>query len=194
MPEAIRVDQGSPFGSKGALNLSRLSVWWLRLGIRVEFCRRARPGDNAAHELFPGCYEREVVRQGAAHRKALQGKSTRWLAGYNHQRPHEALGGQTPAQTISAQPAAVSPSAAAVVLSKGFWEQRRVRNRGHIKWQGRLRFVGRAFVGQPVVLHPVAEHRWAVYLGNLLIGHLHDHDQAGMRPAHWQRDPKPLKV
>lgn len=193
LPEAIRVDQGSPFGSKGALNLSRLSVWWLRSGIRVEFCRRARPGDNAAHEHFHGCYEREVVRQGAAHRKAMQGKSTRWLAGYNHQRPHEALGGQTPAQRYrpSRRP---YPQVLPPLSYPKVWEQRRVRNRGHIKWQGRLRFVGRAFVGQPVGLRPVAEHRWAVYLGHLLIGHLHDHDQAGMRPAHWQRDPKPLKV
>lgn len=50
LPTAIRVDNGAPFGGKGALGLTRLSVWWLLLGIRVEFTRRARPGDNAAHE------------------------------------------------------------------------------------------------------------------------------------------------
>jgi putative transposase len=61
LPEAIRVDNGVPFGGKGALGLTRLSVWWLRLGIRVEFTRRARPGDNAGHEQMHGLYAREVA-------------------------------------------------------------------------------------------------------------------------------------
>ena len=98
LPEAIRVDNGSPFGGKGALGLSGLSVWWMRLGIRVEFTRRARPGDNAGHEQFHGCYQREVVAAGAAHCRAMQQRSTRWLAHYNEERPHEALGQRTPAQ------------------------------------------------------------------------------------------------
>lgn len=50
LPKALRVDNGAPFGGKGALGLSRLSVWWLRLGIAVEFTRRAHPQDNGAHE------------------------------------------------------------------------------------------------------------------------------------------------
>ena len=50
LPKVIRVDNGAPFGGKGALGLSRLSVWWLRLGITVEFVRPAHPEDNGAHE------------------------------------------------------------------------------------------------------------------------------------------------
>ena len=50
LPKVIRVDNGAPFGGKGALGLSRLSVWWLRLGITVEFVRPAHPQDNGAHE------------------------------------------------------------------------------------------------------------------------------------------------
>ena len=58
LPEAIRVDNGAPFGGCGALGLTRLSAWWERLKIRVEFTRRARPGDNAAHEQMHGLYAR----------------------------------------------------------------------------------------------------------------------------------------
>jgi putative transposase len=193
LPEAIRVDNGAPFGGKGALGLSRLSVWWLRLGIRVEFTRRARPGDNAAHEHFHGCYQREVVEAGAGHRRAMQRQSNRWVADYNRQRPHEALGQQPPARWY--RPSRRSyPQALLPLRYPKAWLQRRVRNRGHIKWQGCLRFVGRAFVGQTVGLHPLEEHLWAVYLGKLLIGHLHDHDAGGMRPARWRREPTPLKV
>lgn len=193
LPEAIRVDNGSPFGGKGALGLSRLSVWWLRLGIRVEFIRRARPGDNAAHEQFHGCYQREMVAAGAAHRRAMQQRSTRWLAHYNQERPHEALAGGTPAQ-VYRQSRRVYPKELPPLIYPARWEVRQVRNRGHIKWRGRLRFIGRAFVGQPVGLKPVAADVVAIYLGNLMIGHLHERDRTGMRPARWRRRQDQLKM
>jgi len=98
LPASIRADNGSPFAGTGALGLSRLSVWWLRLGIRVEFTRRARPGDNAAHEQFHGCYQRQVVATGGSHRRSMQPRSTRWLRDYNQDRPHEALNQRTPAE------------------------------------------------------------------------------------------------
>jgi hypothetical protein len=72
---------------------------------------------------------------------------------------------------------------------------RRVRPHGDIKWQGRLRFVGRAFVNQTLGLKALTPHCWAVYLGPLLLGELHAKDAAGMRPARWQRLPNnPLKL
>jgi putative transposase len=192
LPEAIRVDNGSPFGGTGALGLSRLSVWWMRLGIRVEFIRRARPGDNAGHEQFHGCYQREVVAAGAAHRQAMQQRSTRWLAHYNEQRPHEALDQRIPAEVYRSSrrhcPEELTP-----LNYPRRWKARRVRNRGHIKWHGRLRFIGRAFVGQTVGLKSAGSHQWAVYLGRQMIGALHAHDAAGLRPARWLRQ-RPLKV
>lgn len=191
-PEAIRVDNGSPFGGKGALGLSRLSVWWMRLGIRVEFTRRARPGDNAGHEQFHGCYQREVVAAGAAQRRPMQRRSTRWLAQYNDQRPHEALGQRTPAQVYRPSRRAC-PEALAPLEYPHRWEVRRVRHRGHIKWHGRLRFMGRAFVGQTVGLKPDGPHQWGVYLGRQRIGELHAQDPGGLRPARWLRE-RPLKV
>jgi putative transposase len=186
IPEAIRVDNGSPFGGKGALGLSRLSVWWLRLGIRVEFIRRARPGDNAAHEQFHGCYQREVVAQGAPNRQVMQRRSSRWLAYYNQQRPHEALSQRTPAQVYRSSRQPYPKTLPPLVYPKK-WVARRVRNRGHIKWHGRLRFIGRAFVGQTVGLQCPEQTNQMIHLSKLLIGHLHDKDLGGMRPAHWQR-------
>ncbi len=193
LPEAIRVDNGSPFGGKGALGLSRLSVWWLRLGIRVEFTRRARPGDNAQHEQFHGCYQREVVAASAPDRRAMQQRSTRWLTHYNQQRPHEALGQRTPAQVYRPSPRPL-PKVLPIVKYPGRWPVRRVRNRGHIKWRGRLRFIGRAFVGQLVGLQPLQSDSYGVYLGHMLIGHLHQRDPGGMRPAHWRRRTDTLKM
>lgn len=194
IPKAIRVDNGSPFGGKGALGLSRLSVWWLRLGIRVEFTRRARPGDNAAHEQFHGCYQQEVVAAGGTRdRRAMQRRSSRWLADYNQQRPHEALGQRTPAQVYRPSHRPYPKVLPPLVYPKP-WAARRVRNRGHIKWRGHLRFIGRAFVGQTVGLQPLDHASHAVYLGKLLIGHLQEQDPSGFRPAHWRRRQDKLKL
>ena len=186
LPRVIRVDNGSPFAGKGALGLSRLSVWWLRLGIRVEFTRRARPGDNAGHEQFHGCYQREVLAEGGPQRRVMQQRSARWLARYNHERPHEALRQRTPAQLYRPSRRRYHKRLPPLSYPKA-WEARRVRNRGHLKWRGRLRFMGRAFVGQRVRLKTVGDHHWEVYLGKQLIGQLHTKDQGGLRPARWQR-------
>jgi putative transposase len=186
LPAIIRVDNGSPFAGKGALGLSRLSVWWLRLGIRVEFTRPARPGDNAGHEQFHGCYQREVVAAGSAHRVQAQVRSDRWLAQYNTDRPHEALGQRPPAGRYRAS-GRTYPGSLPALKYRPSWDQRRVRNRGHIKWRGRLRFVGRAFVGQTLGLKRLTPDHWEVYLGKQIIGQLHGADPAGMRPARWQR-------
>jgi transposase InsO family protein len=186
LPCIIRVDNGSPFAGKGALGLSRLSVWWLRLGIRVEFTRPARPGDNAGHEQFHGCYQRELVAQGGPQRRLLQQRSHRWLAAYNHDRPHEALGQRTPAEVYRPSRRPYPQSLPPLVYPKT-WPVRRVRNKGHIKWQGRLRFIGRAFVGQIIGLKLSPESYQEVYLGQQLMGQLYVQDAGGMRPARWQR-------
>jgi len=186
LPQIIRVDNGSPFAGTGALGLSRLSVWWLRLGIRVEFTRRARPGDNAGHEQFHGCYQREMVAVSAGGRDQMQRRSDRWVNQYNIERPHEALKGRTPASVYRESRRRYSPALTPLEYPPG-WVERRVRNRGHIKWQGRLRFVGRAFVAQTLGLKPTRPQHWEVYLGKQLIGHLHQTDAGGMRPARWRR-------
>jgi putative transposase len=185
LPAIIRVDNGSPFSGTGALGLSRLSVWWLRLGIEVQLTRPARPGDNAAHEQFHGCYQREVIQPSrAADRGQLQQRSNRWLRLYNIQRPNDALGGKTPADIYQPSPRRYPGEPRPLKYPPG-WAERTVRNRGNIKWQGRLRHIGRAFVGQALGLRQTKKGSeiWQVYLGKHQIGNLHDHDQTGLRPA-----------
>jgi putative transposase len=189
LPEIIRVDNGSPFAGLGALRLTRLSVWWTRLGIRVEFTRRARPGDNAAHEQTHGVYAREVAADPGANRRSEQRRAERWRQQYNQQRPHAALGGRSPSSRYARSPRAYPARLAEWVYPPG-WSVRRVRSHGDIKWRGRLRFVGRAFVGERIGLKSLGAGQWAVYLGTLLIGHLHARDTSGLRAAFWQRPPK----
>jgi putative transposase len=96
-PKVIRIDHGPPFAGDGALDLSRLSAWWLRLGIAVEFTRRAHPQDNGAHEQMHRVYKADVASPPARTPRAQQWRTTRWIDHYNYERPHEALAMRQPA-------------------------------------------------------------------------------------------------
>jgi len=97
LPVAIRTDHGSPFAGDGALELTRLSAWWLRLGLRVEFTRRGCPQDNGAHEQMHRVYQAELTQPPAATPRGQQWRTTRWVHYYDYYRPHEALDQQVPA-------------------------------------------------------------------------------------------------
>jgi putative transposase len=188
LPKVMRVDNGAPFGGKGARGLSRLSVWWLRLGITVEFVRPAHPQDNGAHEQMHRVLRADVATPPAPSVAAQKRRIRAWISCYNHERPHEALGQRVPAQIYwpSNRP---MPEQLPKARYPCAWHTRRVRNRGHIKWRGRERFIGRAFVGQLVGLKPIAEGTHEVYLDSHLIGLLYERDLAGMRPAFFACHP-----
>jgi hypothetical protein len=184
-PAVLRVDNGKPFGSKGPCGLTRLSAWWTALGIRVEFIAPGHPEQNGAHEQMHRILKAETTRPPSRHLRAQQRRTNRWMKVYNRLRPHEALGQRTPAEVYC--PGASASRSTSLSYPKG-WATRRVRTNGEIKWQGRKRFVGEAFVGYPVGLKPKGSgDRWAVYFGSLLIGELWRSDLGGMRPAHYGR-------
>lgn len=180
LPRAIRVDNGPPFGGTGALGLSTLSVWWLRLGIAVEFIRPAHPQDNGAHEQMHRVLKAENANPPAATLVAQNRRLQRWRLGYNHARPHEGLGQHPPARRYRTNtrrwPARL-----------GNWvypptsDIRRVSCGGWIRWQGRGQLIGRAFAGERVALRQRHDH-YDVYLGPHLLGQLHPADQPGLRP------------
>lgn len=185
LPEVIRVDNGGPFASTGPAGLSRLSTWWLRLGIRVEFTRPAHPQDNGSHEQFHRVMKRETIQPAAHTIRGQQHRTTVWLRGYNSLRPHEALGQKTPAQ-LYRKSRRRFPLALAPLEYPASYQVRHLRSNGEIRWQGRKRFIGEAFVRQGVGLKPLRRGIYAVYFASLLIGHLYDKDVGAMRPALYQ--------
>ncbi len=183
-PSVIRVDNGGPFGSKGPVGLSRLSAWWTVLGIRVEFIRPGHPEQNGAHEQMHRVLKAETTHPVSTHPRAQQRRTDRWVKTYNQVRPHEALGQRAPAELYCAKPV---PARSVVLRYRNGWEVRRVRTNGQIRWRGRKRFVGEAFVGYPVGLNQIGRDKWKVYFAGLLIGELRESDPGGMRPAKYAR-------
>ena len=98
LPEVIRVDHGSSFASCGLGRLSSLSVWWIEQGIEVEFTRPASPQDNGSHERMHRDLKAECTQPPSANLAAQQRRFERWQYSYNHERPHESLAQQRPAE------------------------------------------------------------------------------------------------
>jgi transposase InsO family protein len=193
LPWRLRSDNGGPFASRGPAGLSRLSAWWISLGIEVEFTRPARPQDNGAHEQWHRELKAETTRPVAASRSAQQARTTRWLRHYNETRPHEALAQTVPARHFhrSRRPYR-GPQPPRYPAT---WASRRVRSNGEIRWQGRRRFVGEAFVGHMLGLRRQRRGVWRVYFYHVLLGELHAQDAGSMRPAvYHHRSAKPRKV
>jgi hypothetical protein len=183
-PEIIRVDNGQPFGSTGALGLSRLSAWWTALGIRVEFIAPGHPEQNGAHEQMHRVLKAETTKPASQNSRSQQRRTNRWINTYNQVRPHEALQQRPPAQVYRPKP---SRQRVVGLSYPKEWLVRRVRSNGEIKWQGRKRFVGEAFVGYRVGLKRQDTVRWKVRFAKLVIGELWDSDAGGMRPSRYSR-------
>jgi putative transposase len=184
-PKIIRVDNGPPFGSTGPLGLSRLSAWWTALGIRVEFIAPGHPEQNGGHEQMHRVFKAETTQPTSRHPRAQQRRTNRWVGVYNQVRPHEGLGQRVPAEVYRPQ-RPTQPRKIALKYSS-WWEVRRVRSNGQIKWRGRKRFIGEAFVGYPVGLRLEDNGSYAVCFAGLPIGELWDSDAEGMRPAQYKR-------
>jgi putative transposase len=183
-PTVMRMDNGVPFGSSGPAGLSRLSAWWTALGIGVEFIAPGHPEQNGAHEQMHRVFKAETTRPASCHLRAQQRRTDRWARIYNRIRPHEALGQRPPAEVYGPKPGRVRR----VALSyPSRWAVRRVRSNGQIKWRGRKRFVGEAFVGYPIGLKRLSEEKRAVYFADVLIGEVWKSDPGGMRPARYVR-------
>jgi hypothetical protein len=182
-PEIIRVDNGSPFGSTGPAGLSRLSAWWTALGISVEFIAPGHPEQNGGHEQMHRVMKAETTQRPSRNRRAQQRRTDRWVYTYNAIRPHEGLGQQTPVTVYGPQ---AQQRRKETLKYPQSWAIRWVRSNGQIKWQGRKRSVGEAFVGYPVGVKP-GRKKWEIYFGRLLIGELLSGDVGGMRPARYIR-------
>jgi transposase InsO family protein len=99
LPRAIRSDNGVPFASPNALfNLSKLSVWWLRLGIQIERIRPGCPQQNGRHERMHLTLKKEATRPPGMNSLQQQARFDAFVEEFNLERPHEALSMKTPAE------------------------------------------------------------------------------------------------
>jgi transposase InsO family protein len=147
LPQAIRTDNGTPFGSNGAGGLTRLSAWWLKLGVEPHFIHPASPQENGRHERMHRTLKAQTSRPPAADPRAQQIRFDAFRRHYNEQRPHEALG-QRPPHELYTPSRREMPDRVAEPWYDADNEVRRVRPPGTIKWKGDQVFISEALVGE----------------------------------------------
>jgi len=151
LPDAIRSDNGAPFGSTGAGGLSTLSVWWLKLGIEPRYIRPANPQDNGRHERMHRTLKAETSKPPAKTAAEQQRRFDTFRRHFNEQRPHEALDQKPPVKRWQ-PPSRALPGRLDDPWYDSNHEVRRVRPTGEIKWRGDYVFVGEALAGECVGL------------------------------------------
>lgn len=149
LPGAIRCDNGSPFGSTGAGGLTRLSAWWIKLGIEPHFIHPASPQENGRHERMHGTLKAQTSRPPAANAAEQQARFDAFRRHYNEERPHEALGQRPPSEVYTPSRRAM-PERVEEPWYDAEHQVRRVRNSGEIMWKGERVFVSEALIGEPV--------------------------------------------
>jgi hypothetical protein len=147
LPRAIRCDNGAPFGSVGPGGLSRLSAWWLKLGIEPHFIHPASPQENGRHERMHRTLKAQTSRPPADTARAQQIRFDAFRRHYNKQRPHEALGQRPPHELYAASPRTM-PDRVEEPWYDADHQVRRVRPPGTVKWKGSQAFISEALVGE----------------------------------------------
>lgn len=191
LPEIIRVDHGSPFASIGLGRLSSLSIWWIEQGIEVEFTRPASPQDNGSHERMHRDLKAEATHPPSANLVAQQRRFERWQYTYNHERPHESLEQQCPAEFYQPSARRLNEHDKPLIYPVDY-EVKVVSVSGHVAHEGKNYHVGEAFADKSVGLHLNADGKTELHFANVHLGNLtYDAEGGRFRPAAYVARPTP---
>ncbi len=171
VPRRIRSDNGSPFASKALGGLSRLSMWWIQLGIVPERIEPGQPQQNGRHERMHKTLKEQTANPPAATPIDQQRAFDCFRADYNDHRPHEALGLTPPARHYEPSLRPMPERLRAPAYGDDF-DVRRVNTSGVLKFKGKQLTVSTLFTDQPLGLQRVDEEEWDLHYGPVLLGHV----------------------
>lgn len=181
VPGAIRTDNGVPFASPNALfGLSRLAIWWLRLGIKIQRIKPGCPQQNGRHERMHLTLKKEATKPASFNFMQQQERFDKFIGVYNQERPHQALGGSYPGDlyTPSARIYEPPPEPDYPYHDKTI----RVTHCGRICMGRRKINLSRVFAGQLVGLREVKDQIWLVSFLDYDLGFF-DRDEGRVEPA-----------
>jgi len=175
LPEIIRTDNGAPFATTALGRLSRLSVWWVRLGIYPELIEPGHPEQNGRHERMHRTLKEHATRPPGSTLQGQQRKFTGFRQYYNEDRPHESLAQRRPASLYQPSnrqyPKRLSP-----LEYPGHHEVRLVSRNGGLRWNGVRVPVSKVLEGEYVGLEEIDDGVWEIYFGPLRLGRLNERD------------------
>lgn len=169
LPRYLRSDNGSPFASRGAGGLSKLSVKLIKAGVTPERIAPGKPQQNGRHERMHLTLLQEAASPPASNMREQLKRLRRFQREYNEERPHQALDDATPADRYQLSPRRFD----GILRTPEYVDHkvRMVRSNGTIKLGGKLVFISQALIGEPVGL---LEHDdgWTVSYGPIELGNI----------------------
>ena len=170
MPNAIRSDNGSPFAcSRAPMGLSKLSAWWVALGIGLDRIPPARPDQNGGHERMHRDIAMEIERTPETNLADQRAVLETWRRAFNFERPHEAIGMRVPGDVYHKSQRAWSNGPEELNYPAGFMK-RRVSSTGVIGIEGVKIAISSTLAGWHIGLKPCRDDGLLVWFGALCLG------------------------
>jgi len=185
LPRYMRSDNGSPFASRGAGGLSKLSVRLIKAGVKPERIAPGKPQQNGRHERMHLTLLQDAATPPAGSLRQQIRRLRDFQRLYNEERPHQALGNATPAELYTPSPRRFDGILREPEYEPGL-KVRRVRHNGEIRWRNDTIYVNQALVGEPIALEENAAG-WIVSYGPVVLGMIAHNDGR-------LRKPKPEKT
>jgi len=169
LPQYIRTDNGVPFATNTLARLSRLSAWWVRMGVMPQLIEPGNPQQNGRHERMHRTLKAEATRPPEPTFARQQQRFERWRHTFNHERPHASLADARPADVYQPSPRPL-PRRVPPLAYPAHVDVRRVDPGGGIKWRGTRIFLARVLAHEEVALDETAEGEWTLHFGPLTLG------------------------
>jgi transposase InsO family protein len=172
LPEIIRSDNGAPFAAESSpLGLTRLSAWWLTLGIDLDRIRPGKPQENGAHERMHRDIASEVESSAEVDLVKQQATLDVWVREFNNERPHESLGMKLPRE-VYAPSLRVFDGSEVQLVYPVHYQVRTIRRVGTLRISYIEIFISEALAGLEVGLESIGETRYTVWFCRLPLGEL----------------------
>ena len=169
LPQRIRSDNGVPFASRAVGGLSRLSIWWIRLGIHPERIEPGKPQQNGRHERMHRTLKQMTARPPAGSFKNQQSRFDQFGHHYNEERPHEGLKQQPPSTWYTASHREY-PEKLPELVYPDYFEIRPVQGSGVVYFNNGQVYICHLLHQQLVGLEEVDDGVWDVYFGPMRLG------------------------
>ena len=171
LPEAIRSDNGTPFATQALCGLSRLNVYWIKLGVDHQRIDPGQPQQNGGHERMHKTVKAECARPPEADMAAQQVRFDAWRREFNEDRPHEALGYEVPASLYVPSPRQM-PGVLPEPEYPGHFEVRYLSKDGNVRFKTRQIFVSQTLGHEHIGLEETADGVWDLYFFDRLLARL----------------------
>jgi transposase InsO family protein len=182
LPEVIRTDNGAPFSTLAPGGLSRLAIWWIKLGIKPERIMPGRPDQNGRHERMHSTLKAETAKPPSLSFKAQQRRFDEFQKEYNEIRPHEALNQNVPS-SLYRQSSRKFPNRLPEIEYPSHFRVFKAYPNGVISFSETQWYISGCLRNEFIGLESLDEDRWKVYFGHILLGIIdkRNHAERGYR-------------